>query len=162
MTDPFSEALAHHRAGRLDQAAALYRAVLAAQPDHADSLNLLGVIAQQRGDNAQAAELIQKAIHVRTDRPAYYVNLATALRGLKRYDEAIACCEAALTVQADLPEAYLNLGLAHQGAGRPVEAEAAFRWVMDKRPADSRGPQTLANLLREQGRTDEAAALYRE
>src|SRR5258708_8441602 len=104
MSDTFSEALAHHRAGRYDQAAALYRAILAAHPNHADSLNLLGVIAQQRGDNAQAVQLIQKAVQIRADRPAYYVNLATALRGLKRYEEAIACCHTAVQVQPDLPE----------------------------------------------------------
>ena len=162
MTDPFSEALAHHRAGRLDQAAALYRAVLAAQPGHADALNLIGVIAHQRGDHSQAIELIQKAIQVRSDRPAYYVNLATALRSLKRYEDAIACCRRALTVQPDLPEAYLNLGLAHQGAAHWAHAEQAFRWVAENRPTDSRGPQALANCLREQGRTSDAIALYRE
>lgn len=162
MSDPFSEALVHHRTGRLDQAANLYRQILAADPAHADSLNLLGVIAHQRNDNQQAVDLIQKAIQIRPDRAAYYVNLSAALRGLKRFGEAIETCRAALKVQTDLPEAYLGLGLALQGAGRWAEAEQAFRWITENRRFDSRGPQALANCLREQGRTDEAAGFYRD
>src|SRR5438309_6377929 len=159
MSDPFFDALTHHRAGRLDQAAALYRAILAQQPDHADAMNLLGVIAHQRNDDLQAVELLQKAIQIRPNRPPYYVNLSTALRGLKRYAEAVEYGQAALKVQPDLPEAYLSLGLAHQGAGNWAEAEAAFRWVAENRRFDSRGPQALANCLREQGRADEAAVV---
>jgi len=162
MSDLFTEAMTHHRAGQLDRAAELYRTILSTNPNHADSLNLLGVIAHQRGDDAQAVELIQKAIQFRSDRPAYYVNLAAALRGLQRFDDAVACCHAALKVQDNLPEAYLNLGQALQGAGRLGEAEQAFRWVAENCPNDSRGPQTLAGCLRVQGRSDEAISFYRE
>jgi hypothetical protein len=40
----FEAALAHHRAGRLPQAEAMYRQVLASEPDHVDSLHLLAVL----------------------------------------------------------------------------------------------------------------------
>src|SRR5262249_44284055 len=36
------------------------------------------------------------------------------------------------------------------------------RWLIENRPRDSRGPQALANWRREQGRIEEAIALYRE
>ena len=42
-------ALEHHRAGRLAEAEAIYRQVLARCPDHADALHLLGVLAGQTG-----------------------------------------------------------------------------------------------------------------
>jgi Flp pilus assembly protein TadD len=38
-----------HQAGRLAEAEALYRRVLADQPNHADTLNLLGALAHQTG-----------------------------------------------------------------------------------------------------------------
>jgi protein O-GlcNAc transferase len=39
--------LKHHQAGRLAEAEACYRQALAVEPDHADALHLLGVIAYQ-------------------------------------------------------------------------------------------------------------------
>ncbi len=162
MPDLFAEALAHHRAGRLDAAAALYRAILAQVPNHADCLNLLGVVLHQKGENTQAVELIQCAIQIKPKWPAYHVNLAAAFRGLGRHEEAIPHCRLALQLQPDLAEAHLALGQSLQALKQWAQAEPQFRWLRDHRPGDSRGPQTLANCLREQGRTDEALALYRE
>src|ERR1700727_2236171 len=47
MTAPqaFALALQHHQASRLQEAEALYREVLAVQPEHVDALQNLGVIA---------------------------------------------------------------------------------------------------------------------
>ena len=56
------QALHHHQAGRLDAAAALYQKILAVEPAHADSLNLLGVIATQTGEPTRAVELLRRAI----------------------------------------------------------------------------------------------------
>ena len=44
-------ALAHHRAGRLAEAEAIYRQILATDPQQADSLHLLGMIRHQQGDH---------------------------------------------------------------------------------------------------------------
>jgi Flp pilus assembly protein TadD len=38
-----------HQAGRLNEAEGLYRQILAVDPNHADGLHLLGVMAHQRG-----------------------------------------------------------------------------------------------------------------
>src|SRR5664279_3150979 len=44
LASAFSQALALHQAGRLADAEKMYRIILKAQPDHFDSLHLLGVI----------------------------------------------------------------------------------------------------------------------
>src|SRR2546423_10594 len=62
-----STAREHHDAGRLTQAEALYRDVLAAEPAHAEALHLLGMIAYQRGDHAAALALIEQGLRVRPD-----------------------------------------------------------------------------------------------
>jgi protein O-GlcNAc transferase len=51
------EAFAQHQAGPWAEAASIYRKILAVQPDHADSLHLLGVIAYERGEFARTAFL---------------------------------------------------------------------------------------------------------
>ena len=58
----FAGALRHHQAGRLHPAELLYRQVLAANPRHADSLHLLGLIADQAGFRDQAEALIRRAV----------------------------------------------------------------------------------------------------
>ena len=61
-----SEALAiavqHHQAGRLQAAEQIYRQILAVEPNQADALHLLGVIAYQVGKHEAAVEYIRRAI----------------------------------------------------------------------------------------------------
>lgn len=56
------QAVAHHQAGQLAQAEALYRQALQAFPEHPDALRLLGLIALQVGQFAMALPLLEKAI----------------------------------------------------------------------------------------------------
>ena len=42
------EAVVFHTAGKLNEAAQLYDAVLITEPDHPDALHLLGIVAFQR------------------------------------------------------------------------------------------------------------------
>ena len=58
--DQLREAAAHHRAGRLPEAAAGYRAILARDPRQPDALYLLGVVAHQTGQNAQSPPLVPR------------------------------------------------------------------------------------------------------
>ena len=57
-----SEALAiaiqHHQAGRLQAAEQIYRQILAVEPNHADAIHLLGVIAHQAGKHELAVQYI--------------------------------------------------------------------------------------------------------
>ena len=54
MPDPLAAAIRHHQDGRVKEAEALYRQVLAEQPDNPEALHLLGVLLLQRGE-ARAA-----------------------------------------------------------------------------------------------------------
>ena len=53
----FGDAVRAHRAGQLAPAEHLYRRVLAVDPEHADSLHYLGVLALQTGRGRAALEL---------------------------------------------------------------------------------------------------------
>ncbi len=161
-TELFPQALAHHRAGRLEAAETLYQSILERSPDHADSLNLLGVIAHQKGENDRAANLIARAITLHPDRPAYHCNLAAAYSALGRFDEAEKSSRTALALDPHETKALLNLGLAYQGAKRWPEAEQVYRDLAELFPKDPIGPQSLGDFLRECGKIDEAAAAYRE
>src|SRR6185295_4213946 len=81
-------ALAHHQAGRLREAEALYRELLAAEPGNSDALHLLGVAAHQLGRHDEAIVLIEKAIAADASRPEFHNNLGEALRALGRAPDA--------------------------------------------------------------------------
>ena len=57
-----NEALQHHEAGRIGMAQALYRRILAEDPDDPDSLHLLGLITSEQGNPAAGAALIERAL----------------------------------------------------------------------------------------------------
>ena len=72
--------LSRHQAGRLAEAEKIYRQVLAQQPDHADALHLLGVLAVQTGRLDTAVDLIRRAIEVCPTKASYHSDLCLALR----------------------------------------------------------------------------------
>src|SRR5215470_13396427 len=98
ITRDFKAAVAHHRAGRLDRAEALYNKVLQRVPDHGVTLNLRGTIALARGQHEHAVQLISRALSVMPESAEAHLNLGGALRGLGRLDEAAASCRRAIAL----------------------------------------------------------------
>jgi tetratricopeptide (TPR) repeat protein len=157
MPDDMSLALEQHRRGLLDQAARLYRQVLASRPDHPDALHLLGVVAYQQGDHVRAAEWIGRAIARNAGAAAYHANLGEVYRALGQVDRAIACCQAALHLQPNHAEAANNLGNILLERGQVESAAEQFRAALRARPDFALACNNLGNALRLLG--DNAAAL---
>ena len=59
------EALQHHQAGHLEEAGAIYRQILDADPEQAEALHWLGVIELQQGRPQAAVELIAQALKIK-------------------------------------------------------------------------------------------------
>lgn len=155
-------AVAHHQAGQLPQAEAIYRQILQAQPEHADALHLLGVLAHQAGRNEQAVELIGKAIHIFPRSPEYHANLGEALRALGRLEEAVASYRRAIQVDPRFHTAWNNLGIVLKQQGKDDEAIAAYRRAITLKPDFFQGLNNLAIALKESGKTAEAIAYYHQ
>jgi tetratricopeptide (TPR) repeat protein len=103
---------AHHQAGRLRQAAALYRKALQNDPDDANALHLLGVIAHQCGEVATALQLIERALPELPELPDVHLNYGNALREVGRLAEAVASYRRALALNPDYGMAHNNLAAA--------------------------------------------------
>ncbi len=88
-----SEAAAHHQAGRLGKAEALYRRVLENDPSQADALHWLGVLCQQNGDSKTALDLIGKAVELRPQAADFVNNLGNIHMAREETDDAVACYE---------------------------------------------------------------------
>ena len=81
-------AVGHHRAGRFDEAAALYRRVLQAAPEQPDALHLLGLATARLGDQAQALALVERAVAALPGHPGYRFSQGNLLIAAKRWPEA--------------------------------------------------------------------------
>ena len=158
----FADAVRDHQAGRLHEAERLYRQILAADPRHADSLHLLGVIAYQVGRHDLAADLINRAITINVNDPVYHSNLSNALKAQGRLDEAVACCRKAIYLKPGFAEAHNNLGNALKDQGKLDEAVACYRQALVLKPDFAEVHNNLGNALKDQRKLDEAVDCYRQ
>ena len=157
----FRQAVADHRAGKLPEAEAGYRQILAVQPNHADSLHYLGLIAAQIGRHDLAAELIGRAVALRPGMPDYLNNLGLSLLALGRAAEAADAHRRAAVLAPGMAEAHNNLGNALRAQDRPAEAEASYRQALALAPAMAEAHNNLGAALADLDRLEEAEQSYR-
>jgi protein O-GlcNAc transferase len=137
-----AHAVEMHQQGRMAEAEALYRRILAVRPDHADTLHMLGLLAHQCGHSEQGAELIRQALAV-NDSGSYWCNLAVALMSLGRMGEAEPACARAAVLAPTLSEPCVNMGTVLEKTDRPLEAVDWFVQAM------ARGGRTTELLVRQ-------------
>jgi tetratricopeptide (TPR) repeat protein/SAM-dependent methyltransferase len=154
-------ALGHHRAGRLPEAEAHYRRILAIVPDHSVALHYLGVLAHQVGRNDAAIELIGQAIQRDGSVPDFHYNLGIVLEAAGRRDDAVAAYRAATALNPDHAGALQNLGNVLLNQGRLDEAEAVSRRAAALNPQSPDAHYNLGLALARQERYDEAIVLFR-
>lgn len=159
--EAMAAAVAHHQAGRLNEAAALYHAVLDAVPGHADAAHLLGVVHLQSGQPERAVPLIRGAIQHNHRVADYHDNLGSALKALGRLEEAVAAHRQAIRLRPDFAQALYNMGNALEALGRLEEAATAFRQAAARRPGYARARFNLGNVLAALGRRADADDAYR-
>jgi tetratricopeptide (TPR) repeat protein len=153
--------LHHHLAGRLADAEYLYRAFLAVDPNNADGLHLLGVLAHQTGRTQLAVELIRAAIAVNPGVAGYHCNLGVALGALGHLTEAIEAYQAAVERQPDLAEAVTNMGALFAELGRLDEALALHHRAIDLSPDLAVARNNMGNVRLQQGHLDDAVGCFR-
>jgi predicted O-linked N-acetylglucosamine transferase (SPINDLY family) len=160
LAETFDRAVDAHRAGRAEEAVALYGEIVAAQPEHAPSLHLLAALERETGNVDAAAALLTRAI---AGAPSFAEARAAAARVARDRDDVeagLAIVSDGLATEpraADLWRVRGELELArHDG----VAAEAAFAQALALRPTDAEAHYNLGVALQKQGRRSDAARAY--
>ena len=148
--------------GRLREASELYRQILAVRPDHADTLRMLGLAAQQLGQTAAAVELLSRAARLQPRSAQFHADLATALKAMGRLDDAADAFRRAIELRSGWAEACNDLGNVLTDSKKLDEAVAAYRQALALRPDFAEAWNNLGNAQRNSGQLDESIAAYRQ
>lgn len=116
------QGVAHHRAGRLDEALACYTRVRALAPRNFDAVHLTGVVALQQGRAPEAAEWLQKALKLDARSAPAQMRLGLALMGCGRACEAEPAFREAVRLKPDYVEGWDNLAYCLKAQDRLREA----------------------------------------
>ncbi len=154
------QAVTFQQAGRLDEAEAIYRQVLSAQPNHADTLHLLGVLASQSGRYEEACELMTRAIALSPGNATYHRNLGTAYRHRGMLEQTIAAWQRAISLKPNSPDLLNSLGTAWQETKQRGEAMVCFRRAIAMSPRYAHAHYNLGCLMDEKGETELAVQSY--
>jgi len=159
MTDipqTFATAVGLHQAGRLAEAGALYRQILAVDPNHVTAMNNLAMLVP----DDEAEVLLTKAVTLRPDYPDAMINLANARQARGKLDEAVAWYERALAIRPTYVDALINLGNTLRAQDKLVDAVARYARAVEIAPEYPSAHYALGCGLQAQAKYDEAIACF--
>ena len=119
------------RQGRLDEAAGMYKSVIAKRPDTEDAYRRLALIYWRRGQPREAVATLEAALKNGITQSEVRIKLGQYLAESGQPDKAIAL----LAGEAgNDPDALVALGNAYQLGGRPADAIRTFKRLLDVDP----------------------------
>ncbi|MGA2229869.1 MAG: tetratricopeptide repeat protein [Tepidisphaeraceae bacterium] len=149
------------REGQWIEAEAIYRQVLAAQPDSPPALQGMARVLQRGGRLDDAARCLDRALALRPDDGGLLNDRANLFAERGDLDSAIALFQRAISLRPDLPQLYHNCASALQKRGRLDEAISAYRQAIALRPDLAESLCNLGNALQDKGEVEEAIDCYR-
>jgi tetratricopeptide (TPR) repeat protein len=146
--DPrLAAALAHHQAQRMEDASALYGALLNDYPGDPLILHALGLLCHDMGDDDTAAQFLHMAISQAPTLAIAHATLATILRSQGLFDDAVAACQQAISLDSANVPAWTTLGNVLVALKRHPEAIKAFNRAIKLAPKIVHGHCGLGSAL---------------
>lgn len=156
-----SEALQLLQSGLSDRAETLLQDVLRRAPQHADALQLMGMVARQRKDHQAAVVFFQRSLQADPAQPHVCNNLGNALLDLRRHEDAIRAYADALELHPSYADAATNLGIAHLARGDASAACEALQLAVQLGPRSGKAWSSLGRAFRQAGRLEESLEAFR-
>lgn len=154
-------AVEHHRAGRLADAAAIYRALVTENPALLAAIHGLGLVAIDLGQAAEAIPLLARCVATAPDDPSYRCSLGLALLKTGQPDAAAVALLPAANSAPGLMQPRLLLARALGGLGRWAEAEDIMVGVTTAFSSEAEAWSWRAHCESENNRPAEAEASLR-
>jgi tetratricopeptide (TPR) repeat protein len=126
----FAGALALHQAGRLNEAAAAYRRLIALTPNVPEAHSNLGLILRDQMRPGDAIACFRQALAISPRHLEAQCNLGLTLLAVGRPAEAAACLRKVVDIQPNYRAAAINLGSALKASGEFGKGAAAFETAL--------------------------------
>jgi tetratricopeptide (TPR) repeat protein len=151
----------HGAGGRLRDAEAVYRAILAADPNHPQALKGLGATLLPTGRTGEAVTALRRAAELQPQAADIHNVLGQALQAAGRLEDAIAAYNRAIALRPGFAWAITNLGTALDLVGKVDQAIECFRQAIALAPGQPTPYFNLGCLLQQRGALDEAISSLR-
>jgi Flp pilus assembly protein TadD len=148
-------------AGKPDEAEAIYRQILAQQPNHGQTRMELGVLLHDSGRFADAAAVYRLGLAQDPSPAEMWNNLGNTLCAMGEQDQAISVCRQALAINPGLFAAHTNLANALGGRGDLAGAAKHYRQAIAINGDFADAHNNLGTVLHGQGDLDGAEASIR-
>ena len=148
------------RTGRLGEAEAVYRKIIASDPSFHPAFHAMGILAYGAGNLPLAADLLKAAIALDKKTALYQRNYGEMCRRLGRLDDAIRAGEASCKLAPTDIDAHYNLGLAYTDAKDYSHAIQSYRRALKLNPNHGLSWNNLGSALEQQGDKDAAQEAY--
>lgn len=175
------QAVAHHQAGAWPAAEALYKSILARQPDHPDANHNLGLLAARFGHVQLAEACVRRALQQRNDTLQYWRSLAGIFQTAGKTEDARKLLTQGILqffnnnqpVEVEALARELTIGWPENGfgwkalgtalclQGKNASALAPLNKAVRLLPDNAEAHNSLGNACRETGKIEEAARHYR-
>ena len=156
----FDRAVSLHRQGQFDAADALYREILAIDPNHVEALHLAGMLAMRSGDMDAGIVLFERAVAADPTHSTALLSLARALTQAGRGEVALRTYQRVLELAPDFAPAYYELGNACLLCKQPEAALAHYDRLLALEPGHAAGWSNRGNALQDLERHREALESY--
>ena len=150
-----------HQEGNLEEAASLYKYILSRDPQNADALHLLGLVAYQQGETAKAEDLVRRAISLDGQAPLFHLSLGNVLSIKGKRNEAMESFRKALCFEPRLAEAHYNLANELFKANRIDESVFHYQEALEIKPDFAEGHYNLGKAFEKLDKLAEAEVSYR-
>lgn len=142
------------------EAESCYKQVLSIDPNNADAIHLLGLLADSIGDKDLAIDLIKIAISLQPDNAIFHGNLGNILKTQGQTEQAISSYLTALKLDPSHAEAAFNLANLYRDLEKPDEAVPLYQQAAALNPDLSIAWLNLAESLHKLGQLNEAIESY--
>jgi predicted TPR repeat methyltransferase len=160
LPDALRLAVDMHRNRQFEGAETLYRRILAAAPEHADTLHFLGMLRHQRGHSDEGIALIEQAATLVPGFAGFHNNLGNIHVSRGDIAAATTAYERAIPLAPDSADLQNNLGALYRADRRFAEARTQYQRAIALDPQHLNAHNNLGLLHAAEGDIQGAIAWY--